>query len=222
MPVLIQGMVEAEAAGGAFSLTPDEHIVLTGAWGLGSAVAQGEVVPDRYLVRRDASVEAVEPGRKEHLIVSTGDGPRWRAVEPERVEVPCLTNAEASTLARLVLEAESELGSAVELEWAKDRRGFWILQSRPLRVAPRGAPDDVWSRHPALTGQPAGIGWGTGPACLVLDERDLERVITGSVVVTQVAGPALAAVLSRAAGVVAGGFSGMREPLRREWPFFPR
>jgi len=203
MPVLIQGMVEAEAAGGAFSLTPDEHIVLTGAWGLGSAVAQGEVVPDRYLVRRDASVEAVEPGRKEHLIVSTGDGPRWRAVEPERVEVPCLTNAEASTLARLVLEAESELGSAVELEWAKDRQGFWILQSRPLRVEPRGATDEVWSRHPALTGQPAGSGWGTGPACLILDERDLDRVATGSIVVTQVGGPALAVVLGRAAGVVA-------------------
>ena len=218
MPVLIQGMVEAEAAGGAFSLTPNDHIVLTGAWGLGSAVAQGEVVPDRYLVRRDASVEAVEPGRKEHLIVSTGDGPRWRAVEPERVEVPCLTNAEASTLARLVLEAESELGSAVELEWAKDRQGFWILQSRPLRVEPRGATDEVWSRHPALTGQPAGSGWGTGPACLILDERDLDRVATGSIVVTQVGGPALAVVLGRAAGVVAelGGSTSHLAALARE------
>src|SRR3989442_9289263 len=172
MPVLIQGMVEADAAGGAFSLTPNDHIVLTGAWWLGSAVAQGEVVPDRYLVRRDASVEAVEPGRKEHLIVSTGDGPRWRAVEPERVEVPCLTNAEASTLARPGLEAGSELGFAVEPEWGEDRQGFWILQSRPLRVEPRGATDEVWSRHPALTGQPAGSGRGPGPAVLSPDLRD--------------------------------------------------
>jgi len=129
-----------------------------------------------------------------------------------------LTNTEASTLARLVLEAESVLGSAVELEWAKDRRRFWILQSRPLHVAPRGTPDDAWSRHPALTGQPAGIGWRTGPACLVLDERDLERVITGSIVVTQVAGPALAAVLPRAAGVVAelGGSTSHLAALARE------
>src|SRR2546427_11187923 len=88
MPVLIQGMVEAEAAGGAFSLTPDEHIVLTGAWGLGSAVAQGEVVPDRYLVRRDASVEAVEPGRQGHLVGSAGGGPARRAREPERGRGP--------------------------------------------------------------------------------------------------------------------------------------
>ena len=168
MPVLIQRMVEADAAGGAFSLTGDDQIVLTGTWGLGSAVAQGEIVPDRYLLRRDGSVEAVEPGRKEHLVTSAADGPRWRAVPRERVEAPCLSDAEASALGRLVLKAESVLGAAVEIEWAKDAQGFWILQARPLRVQERGAVDDVWSRHPALTGQPAGIGWGTGPARLVV------------------------------------------------------
>lgn len=218
MPVLIQRMVEAEAAGGAFSLTADDQIVLTGTWGLGSAIAQGDVIPDRYLLRRDASVEAVEPGRKDHLVTAVGAGPLSRAVERERVEAPCLTDTEAATLGRLVLQAESALGSAVEIEWAKDGQGFWIVQARPLRVEARGVTDDVWSRHPALTGQPAGIGWGTGPACVVLDERDLDRVTLGSVVVTQVGGPALAAVLPRAAGVVAelGGSTSHLAALARE------
>jgi len=218
MPVLIQRMVDAEAAGGAFSLTPDDQIVLTGTWGLGSAVAQGDVIPDRYLLGRDASLQAVEPGRKEHRVAAAGAGPRWHAVPRELVEAPCLTEAEAADLARLVLRAEVELGSAVEIEWAKDGQGFWILQARPLRLEPRVAADGLWSRHPALTGQPAGIGWGTGPACLVLDERDLERVTMGSIVVTQVGGPALAAVLPRAAGVVAelGGSTSHLAALARE------
>ncbi|HSF05971.1 MAG TPA: PEP/pyruvate-binding domain-containing protein [Methylomirabilota bacterium] len=218
MPVLIQKMVDAEAAGGAFSLTPEDQIVLTGTWGLGSAVAQGDVIPDRYLLGRDATLQAVEPGRKEHRVAAAGAGPRWHAVERERVEAPCLTGAEAAELARLVLAAEGELGSAVEIEWAKDGQGFWILQARPLRLQPRVAADELWSRHPALTGQPAGIGWGTGPACLVLDERDLERVTMGSIVVTQVGGPALAAVLPLAAGVVAelGGSTSHLAALARE------
>jgi pyruvate,water dikinase len=218
MPVLIQTMIDAEAAGGAFSLTPEDQIVLTGTWGLGSAVAQGDVVPDRYLLGRDASLQAIEPGRKEHRVAAAGAGPRWLAVEPGQVEAPCLTEAEAAELARLVLRAEGELGSAVEIEWAKDGQGFWILQARPLRLEPRVAADELWSRHPALTGQPAGIGWGTGPACLVLDERDLDRVTMGSVVVTQVGGPALAAVLPRAAGVVAelGGSTSHLAALARE------
>jgi pyruvate, water dikinase len=218
MPVLIQSLVNAESAGGAFSLSPEEQIVLTGTWGLGSAVAQGEVVPDRYLLRRDASVATVEPGKKEHLVIATGVGPEWRAVARERVQAPCLTEADASRLGRLVLEAESALGSAVELEWAKDERGFWVVQARPLRVERRNASENIWSRHPALTGQPAGIGWGTGPASLVRDERDLDRVASGSVVVTEVGGPALAAVLHRVAGIVAelGGSTSHLAALARE------
>ncbi len=218
MPVLIQTMIEAEAAGGAFSLTPDDQIVLTGTWGLGSAVAQGDVIPDRYLLGRDATLQAVEPGRKEHRVAAAGAGPRWHAVEREQVEAPCLTEAEAADLARLVLAAEAELGSAVEIEWAKDGQGFWILQARPLRLQPRADVGAVWNRHPALTGQPAGLGWGTGPACLVLDERDLDRVMMGCVVVTQVGGPALAQILSRAAGVVAelGGSTSHLAALARE------
>src|SRR3989442_470247 len=113
MPVLIQPLVEAEAAGGAFSLAADDQLVLTGTWGLGSAVAQGDVVPDRYLLRRDATVEAIEPGRKDRLVVSSSAGPLWRAVPPERVEAPCLGTAEASALGRLVLEAEAVLGAFV-------------------------------------------------------------------------------------------------------------
>jgi pyruvate,water dikinase len=218
MPVLIQQMVDAESAGGAFSLTADDQIVLTGTWGLGSSLAQGDVVPDRYLLRRDGSVAAVEPGRKEHLMAAAGTGPRLVAVPRDRVEAPCLTEREASTLGRLVLAVEAALGSAVEVEWAKDRDQFWILQARPLRLEPKGATDDLWSRHPALTGQPAGAGWGTGPACLVLDERDLDRVPVGSVVVTRVGGPALATVLPRVAAVVAelGGSTSHLAALARE------
>jgi pyruvate,water dikinase len=218
MPILIQRLVNAESAGGAFSLSAEEQIVLTGTWGLGSAVAQGEIVPDRYLLHRDASVATVEPGKKEHLVIATGVGPEWRAVARERVETPCLTDADAARLGCLVLEAASTLGSAVELEWAKDERGFWIVQARPLRVDRRNATENIWSRHPALTGQPAGIGWGTGPASLVRDERDLDRVASGGVVVTEVGGPALAAVLHRVAGVVAelGGSTSHLAALARE------
>lgn len=218
MPVLIQRLVNAESAGGAFSLSAEEQIVLTGTWGLGSAVAQGELVPDRYLLRRDGSVASVEPGKKEHLVTAAGVGPEWRAVARERIEAPCLTDADASRLGRLVLEAEAALGSAVELEWAKDEGGFWIVQARPLRVERRNVSEDIWSRHPALTGQPAGIGWGTGPASLVRDERDLDRVKVGSVVVTEVGGPALSAVLYRAAGIVAelGGSTSHLAALARE------
>jgi pyruvate,water dikinase len=219
MAILIQCMVEAEAAGGALSRTPEEELLITGAWGLGSVVAQGEVVPDRFRLRRDGGLERVEPGRKHRLVAaSPSAGPYWQAVSRARAEAPCLSEAEAVALGRMVLAAEAALGSLLEIEWAKDARGFHILQARPLRVETRHADNDLWRRHPGLRGQPAGVGWGSGRACIVIHEHDLDHVKPGDVLVTQVAGPALTAVLPRVAGVVAelGGSTSHLAALARE------
>jgi pyruvate,water dikinase len=219
MAVLVQRMIDAEAAGGALSQTPDDEVVITGTWGLGSVIAQGEVVPDRFVLGRDGTFDRVEPGRKDRLVAaSAGDGPLTRAVPRNLVEAPCLTEREAVELGRMVLAAESALGSPLEIEWAKDTRGFHLLQARPLRVETPHPDYEPWRRRPGLRGQPAGVGWGSGPACLVIHEHDLEHVKLGDVLVTQVAGPALTAVLPRVAGVVAelGGSTSHLAALARE------
>src|ERR1700675_1703489 len=166
MAVLVQRMIDAEAAGGALSQTPDDELVITGTWGLGSVIAQGEVVPDRFVLRRDGALDRVEPGRKDRLVAaSAGEGPVPRAVPRHLVEAPCLTEREAVELGHMVLAAESTLGSPVEIEWAKDARGFHLLQARPLRVETPNPDYEPWKRQPGLRGQPAGVGWGSGPAC---------------------------------------------------------
>lgn len=219
MAVLVQPVVDARAAGGALSRTPEGGILLTGTWGLGSAIAQGEVVPDRFLLSREGAFVSVEPGRKDRLVrVTPGAGPKPQAVARELVQAPCLDEAEAVALGRMVLAAEAVLGGPVELEWALGPRGLEILQARPLRLAPPAAPDTLWERHPGLTGQAAGVGWASGPACIVDHEEELARVKLGDVLVTQVAGPALTAVLPRVAGVVAelGGSTSHLAALARE------
>jgi pyruvate,water dikinase len=219
MPIIVQRMIDAEAAGGALSQTPDDELVITGTWGLGSVIAQGEVVPDRFVLSRSGAFERVETGRKDRLVnASRGEGPLTRAVPRHLVEAPCLSADEAAELGRMVLAAESTLGSPVEAEWARDARGFHLLQARPLRVETSHGDYEPWRRHPGLRGQPAGVGWGSGPACLVIHEHDLEHVKVGDIIVTQVAGPALTAVLPRVAGVVAelGGSTSHLAALARE------
>ncbi len=219
MAVILQRIVAAHAAGGALSRPEDGGVVVTGTWGLGSALAQGEVVPDRWTLARDGSLESADPGRKDRRVVaSAAGGARPEAVAPELIHAPCLAPADVVELGRLVSRIEALVGGPVEVEWAKDERGFHVLQARPLHVEPRHAPDEVWLRHPGLTGQPAGVGWATGPACVVLHEHDLEHVKLGDVLVTQVAGPALTAVLPRVAGVVAelGGSTSHLAALARE------
>ena len=219
MAVLIQPLVAARASGGGLSRTADGHMMLSATWGLGSAIAQGEVVPDRIVLTRHGFVRTVEPGRKHHRAACRhGSGEVTAAVPDDMAAAPCLEPGEAVTLGRLLRRCEEALGVPVEIEWALDQDGFRMLQARPLHVEPATVPDQIWLRHPGLNGHPAGVGWGSGRACVVNCECELTRVGPGDVLVTRVAGPALSQVLPRVAGVVAelGGSTSHLASLARE------
>src|SRR5450755_4690440 len=167
MAVLVQPLVSAGVAGGGLSRTADGDMVLNATWGLGSAIAQGEVVPDRIVFGRDKQGE-------------------------------------------LTLR-ETVLGR-------KFHRVGCAHGTRPLHLEPAPVPDEIWLRHPGLKGQPAGVGWGSGRACVINCECELARVAPGDILVTRVAGPALSQVLPRVAGVVAelGGSTSHLASLARE------
>ena len=219
MAVLVQPLVSARVSGGGLSPTADGDMVLNATWGLGSAIAQGEVVPDRIVLGRDNEGELTlrdtVPGRKFHRVGCVhGTRPVRRALASK----PCLNRAQAVELGQLLRQVEDILGMPVEIEWALDDAGFKLLQARPLHLEPVPVPDEIWLRHPGLNGHPAGVGWGSGRACVVNCECELTRVAPGDILVTRVAGPALSQILPRVAGVVAelGGSTSHLASLARE------
>ena len=219
MAVLVQPLVAARASGGGLSRTVEGNMLLSATWGLGSAIAQGEVVPDRIVLSRQGFVRKIEPGRKDHReTCGHGRGPTREPVAAALVTAPCLEPGQAVTLGRMLRKAEEVLGTPVEIEWAIDEEGPKLLQARPLQLEPAHVPDEIWLRHPGLSGHPAGIGWGTGRACVVNCECELSRVGPGDILVTKVAGPALGHVLPQVAGVVAelGGSTSHLASLARE------
>ena len=215
MALIIQPLVSARASGGGLSRTADGEMLLSATWGLGSAIAQGEVVPDRYILSEAGELRDVVSGRKTHS-VSCSHGAR--RVTPQQAEEPCLDDSQATELGRLLRGAEAVLGMPAEIEWAMDDSGIQLLQARPLHMESAHVPDDVWLRHPGLSGHPAGVGWGSGKACVVNCECELGRVAPGDILVTRVAGPALSPILPRVAGVVAelGGSTSHLASLARE------
>jgi pyruvate,water dikinase len=219
MAVLVQPVVAAHASGGGLSETADGHMLLSATWGLGSAIAQGAVVPDRIVLSRQGFVRSNEAGRKHHRDACThGAGTLPQAVAAELVSAPCLEAGQATALGRLMRKAEDVLGMPVEIEWALDDKGFKLLQARPLHIEPATVPDEIWLKHPGLNGHPAGIGWGSGRAVVVNCECELSRVGPGDILVTRVAGPALNHILPRVGGVVAelGGSTSHLASLARE------
>lgn len=218
MAVLVQPLVDARASGGGLSEAPgadgEATMILSATWGLGSAIAQGEVTPDRYELTRDGAVIGITPGRKDHQVGCI----HTRPVAAAQVSEPCLSDAQARELGALLRRAEELMGMPVEIEWAMDAGGFQLLQARPLHLAPREEPDAVWETKPRLKGHPAGVGWATGRACVINCECELSRIAPGDVLVTRVAGPALSHVLMQVAGVVAerGGSTSHMASLARE------
>ena len=219
MAVLVQPLISARVSGGGLSRNGDEDMVLTAARGLGSALAQGEVVPDRIVLSRDGAFRYTTAGRVAHRI---GCAHELRSAMHVQPADPCLTETQATELGMLLRRAEEVMGMPVEIEWARDDAGFKLLQARPLHLEAgdeAAAPSEaIWLQHPRLNGHPAGVGRGAGRACVVNCECELARVAPGDVLVTRVAGPSLSQVLPRVAGVVAelGGSTSHLASLARE------
>jgi pyruvate, water dikinase len=215
MGILVQPLVAARASGGGLSRTASGGMHLTAAPGLGSALAQGEAVPDRYLLRRDAALRRVEPGRTRQRAGCAHRPGATRQAAPARA---CLEASQAEELGRLLLRAEVVLERPVEIEWALDDSGFQLLQARPLRFEAAEGRDAPLPAHRAATGEPAGIGRAAGRACVIGCECELARVAPGDVLVTRVASPALTDVLGRVAAVVTelGGSTSHLAALARE------
>jgi phosphoenolpyruvate synthase/pyruvate phosphate dikinase len=218
MGVLVQPLVSALASGGGLSESPgasgEGGMILSATWGLGSAIAQGEVTPDRYELSLDGKLVSITTGRKDHQVGCI----HTQAVPATMVSEPCLTEVQAVELGGLLARARNVMGLPVEIEWALDSSGFRLLQARPLHTQAAATPDAVWLHRPRLNGHAAGVGWGEGRACVIQCECELSRVAPGDVLVTRVAGPALSHILTRVAGVVAerGGSTSHMASLARE------
>jgi phosphoenolpyruvate synthase/pyruvate phosphate dikinase len=219
MAVLVQPLVSARASGGGLSQTADGGMLLSATWGLGSAIAQGEVTPDRYELSRDGKLLSITAGHKDHSIGCIHRAePTTQLVSKALIAEPCLSQPQAVELGQLLRKAADLMGMPVEIEWAMDDAGFKLLQARPLHMEQAQVPDEIWLHHPRLNGHPAGIGWGTGRACVVNCECELTRIAPGDILITKVAGPALSEILTRVAGVVAerGGSTSHLASLARE------
>jgi phosphoenolpyruvate synthase/pyruvate phosphate dikinase len=111
MAVLIQPLIQAHAAGGGLSQTADGQMLITATWGLGSALAQGEVVPDRIALDRIGRVLSIDAGRKpqrDQCVHGLGLGPR-----PVPLTLACDASIgveQAEALGAMLLKAEKVCG----------------------------------------------------------------------------------------------------------------
>jgi rifampicin phosphotransferase len=159
MGVVVQAMVPAEAAGVLLTLDPlngdPSQVTIEAAYGLGTAVVEGEVSPDRFTVDKVTlelrSRTVGEKGFADRFDPAAGRVVREEVPDALRAR-PCLEDAEVLELAGLGRRIEQALGVAQDVEWAvgpgsSGERRLWLLQARP---------ETVWSRRPRRAVGPPG------------------------------------------------------------------
>ncbi|MCR4763428.1 MAG: phosphoenolpyruvate synthase [Lachnospiraceae bacterium] len=137
LAVVIQQMIESEAAGVMFTADPagsPENIHINASYGLGEAVVSGIVSPDEYLCDRDGKVLKELTGSKEEEIVydRENNGTVSVPVEEERRKRAVLSHEQIARLVRDGIRVEKHYGHPMDIEWAVKDDVFYILQARSI------------------------------------------------------------------------------------------
>lgn len=136
--VIVQAQIACEAAGTLFTVDPVSginQVVVEAVWGLGEALAQGEVSPDRYLVDRETLAEAARPrigDKRCQRVPDLKDGTRIARVPRWRRRRPVLDPVQLGGLALLGLQIERLLGAPQDVEWGMAGGRWYVFQSRVI------------------------------------------------------------------------------------------
>jgi pyruvate,water dikinase len=137
MGVVVQALIEPVAAGVLFTRNPvtgAEERLIEAAWGLGEAVVNGAVVPDRVRIDSAGRVLDVAVGDKDIKVwYDGGDGTVEVPVDPSMQRTMCLEPAHFEALHDLAARCQRVWGRDLDLEWALDGAGhIFLLQCRPI------------------------------------------------------------------------------------------
>lgn len=133
---VIQSLVPADVAGVVFTRNPmngSDERVIEASWGLGQAVVEGRVIPDRYRIARGGAVLERALGHKDLAIRVLPDGQTVeRPVTDGQATAACLEEHQLSALDELASACERVFGPERDIEFAFSAGALHLLQSRPL------------------------------------------------------------------------------------------
>lgn len=227
----VQKMIRSDMAcsGVAFSLDTEsgsENVVLIeGSYGLGELIVKGEVIPDEFMVHKQAlkagyrSIVKKDRGEKTRKLVymKNGAGVQTESVPQKEQRSYCLTDDEVLELARAVCQIEDHYSALkkrcvpMDIEWAKDGIDgkLYIIQARPETVH-AGKKESTIYRYvltkpagPVLVrGQSIGQQIVAGRACVIDSLENGKQLRPGDILVTDMTTPDWGPLMSTAAGIV--------------------
>lgn len=149
LAVVVQLMVDARAAGVAFTANPVTgdrgELIVNAAWGLGESLVSGQVTPDSYTVVAGAVTDTVI-GDKAVETLRTATGTRVAAVPAARRAAAVLDETRVLELAGIAERIAEHYGRPMDIEWALADGRFQVVQARPITNLPHPEPErETWN-----------------------------------------------------------------------------
>jgi pyruvate, water dikinase len=232
LSVAVMKMVRSDigASGVIFTLDTEsgfrDVVFVTGCYGLGETIVQGQVDPDEFYVHKPTFAQGFRRvlrrrlgGKQIRMIYGKRGGSHatlTRNVPDAERRKFCISDAEVLNLADFAVRIEAHYskhaGTAMpmDIEWAKDGSDgkLYIIQARPETVASQRSPDvyetyALKGRGPVIvTGRAVGEKIASGHAHRIATARDLAAFKPGEILVAPATSPDWEPVMKIAAGVI--------------------
>ena len=203
LSVCVQKMVKSDSSGVMFTLDTetgfDKVVLINSIFGVGEMIVQGKITPDEFYVFKPTllkgfkSIIVKDLGHKNKKYVY-GDKGGLKQVSVSDQDKLSLNDKEVLTLAKWALIIEDHYGSPQDIEWAKDKQGLFIVQSRPETIH-AGVKKLYYEEYivgkakPILTGIAIGDKIGTGKARVISNVSNISQFQEGEVLVTKMTDP---------------------------------
>ncbi len=218
--VPVQLMVQSDVSGIMFTVDPvtqdQNRLVIEAGYGLGEAIVSGSVTPDRYLIdKQNLTIVDKEINTQEWKIVRNAKGgDKHVNVDKELQSAPKIMYDDTILeLAKLGLEIERHYGKPQDTEWALENGKVYFVQSRPITTlgksdggaVPATPAGDTVTPDKAeliLKGAAASLGLAFGPVKIIHSPSEIDKILEGDILVTEMTTPDYVPAMRRAAGIV--------------------
>lgn len=135
--VVVQKMVQSEISGITFTVHPVtkdyNQMVIEAGYGLGEAIVGGLVTPDTYIVHKnDYSIVDINISEQSMAIVKSKKGTAEKKLSARVGGRQKLTDKQITELAKICTNIEKHYKHPQDIEWAYEKKRFYITQSRPI------------------------------------------------------------------------------------------
>jgi len=226
----VQLMIRSDLASSGVMFTIDTEsgfenaIFVTSSYGLGETVVQGSVNPDEFYVykpaleKQDHAILRRSIGSKKQKMIFSESTSHEASTQMVDVDIKeqntfSITDDEVMFIAEMGLKIEKHYGKPMDIEWAKDgiSGDIYIVQARPETVKSR-TNKNVLERYEFVTpdkpknillsGRSVGQRIGQGNTRIILSASEMDQLVDGEVLVTDMTDPDWEPVMKRASAIV--------------------